>query len=609
MFIKRTVAKYGEKTYVNHLLVESVNTAAGPRHKVICNLGHMDPGPKEEWLDLADRIQAALAGQPSLFPDSRVEDAVRLYRTRQAKLNQAEAAAEEPLVGETAVPEVVAVKPAGVQIQDVREVGPLHVAHQLWQRLEMDAALKTVGLSVPARQLTEVMTLNRLIEPASELAMVEWAGRVALSDVLGTDVAKLNEDKFYRNLDTLHGKRVEIERELHAREKSLFNLKGQLLLYDLTNTHFEGQMTAVPKAKRGHNKQMRTDCKQVAMSLMLDGDGFPIGHEVFSGSTQDGKTVGAMLDALEQRTGIQGGFTVVMDRGFASEANLDLVRGRQHHYLVAGFQNQRGPLLDEFEDLQGWAELQPNAMKTPIQIKRVERGEVTFLLCVSPARAEKDRAIRERQEKRLLKDLDKLGERVRLAQEKDQPLTDADLFERIGRLRERYPRAARYYAMGRQDGVLVWPVKEEKRKRAEDLDGAYFLKTSRQDLEPEEIWRTYMVLTRVESAFRDLKGTLDMRPVYHRKETRVETHIFLCVLAYHLQAAIEHLLHQAGDHTSWETLRQELSTHHVATVVMPTADGRKLAVRRGSIPEPRPREIYRLLGIAGDPMKPIRTWV
>ena len=170
MFIKRTVAKYGEKTYVNHLLVESVNTPAGPRHKVICNLGHMDPGPKEEWLDLADRIQAALGGQPSLFPDPRVEDAVRRVRTRQAKQSQLEVAAEEPLAGETAVPEVVPVKTSGVQIQDIREVGPLHVGHQIWQRLELDAVLKAVGLSNRARQLTEVMTLNRLIHPASELA-------------------------------------------------------------------------------------------------------------------------------------------------------------------------------------------------------------------------------------------------------------------------------------------------------------------------------------------------------------------------------------------------------------------------------------------------------
>jgi len=609
MFIKRTVAKHKDKTYVNHLLVESVNTPAGPRHKVICNLGHMDPGPKEDWLDLADRIQAALGGQPSLFPDPRVEDAVRKVRARQAKEGQDEAQAEDPMAGETVIPDTIAIKPGSVQIQDVREVGSLHVAHQMWQRLEVDAVLKAVGLSISARQLTEVMTLNRLIQPCSELAMVDWAGRVALADILGTDPAKLNEDKFYRNLDALHGKRVAIERELHEREKTLFNLKGQLLLYDLTNTHFEGQVVQTPKAKRGHNKQMRTDCKQVAMSLMLDGDGFPIGHEIFDGNTIDGTTVASMLDALERRTGIEGGLTVVMDRGFASMKNLELVRTRKYHYLVAGFQNQRGPLLDEFEALEGWTEIQPSAMKAAIQIKRIERGDEAFLLCVSPARAEKDRAIRERQEKRLVKDLEKLADRVAKGLEKGQPLTDADLFERIGRLRERYPRAARYYAIERTNDTLVWPVKADKRARAEDLDGAYFLKTSRKDLDPEEIWRTYMVLSRVEAAFRDLKGTLDMRPVFHRKETRVETHIFLCVLAYHLQAAIEHLLHEAGDHTSWETLREQLSTHHVATVVMPTADGRKLAIRRGSIPEQRPREIYRLLGIQGDPMKPIRTWV
>jgi transposase len=258
--------------------------------------------------------------------------------------------------------------------------------------------------------------------------------------------------------------------------------------------------------------------------------------------------------------------------------------------------------------LDDWSDLQPSAMKVPIQIKRIEQGELAYLLCVSPARAEKDRAIRKRQEKRLLKDLEKLGERVRQALEKGHPLSGTERFERIGRLRERYPQAARYYAMEHQEDLLVWPVKEPQRTRAAQLDGAYFLKTWRMDLAAEGIWRTYMVLTRVEAAFRDLKGTLDMRPIYHRKETRVETHIFLCVLAYHLQAAIEPLLQQAGDHTNWETLREELSTHHVATVVMPTADGRKTATRRRSIPEQRPREIYRLLGIPGDPMKPIRTW-
>jgi len=607
MFIKKSISKQGGKTYVSHLLVESVLTPAGPRHKTICNLGKMDPGPKEEWLALAERIQMALGGQPSLFPDPRVDHAVAKIRERQAKASPVEL--EDPLAGETAVPDVVPVKTSGVKCQDLRKVGPLHVGHQIWQRLNMDEVLKTVGISAPARKLTEVMTLNRLVNPCSELAMVGWSKREAVADVLAVDVEHLNEDKFYRNMDKLHGHRLEIERELYAREKSLFNLEGSLVLYDLTNAYFEGQAVRNPKAMRGHSKEMRTDCKLVAMGLMLDADGFPIGHEVYAGNTIDGTTVKAMLDGLEARTGREGGTTVVMDRGFASADNLNLVRERHYDYLMAGFQQQRNSLLQDFEDLEGWQEIQPSANKVPVQIKRIEHGDEVFLLCVSPARAEKERAIRERQEKKLVKDLEALVEAVAKAQERGEPMADKDLGERIGRLRERYPRAGRYYQVERNNGALEWTLKAEKRARAEELDGAYFLRTSRKDMGPEEIWRTYIALTRIESAFRDLKGTLDMRPVYHQKEIRVETHIFLAVLAFHLQAVIERTLKEAGDHTSWETMREELGTHHVVTTLLPTADGRTLAIRRGSVPDRRVGEIYRHLGLDPEPMRPIKTWL
>ncbi len=607
MFIKRSISKQGGKTYVSHVLVESVLTPAGPRHKTICNLGKMDPGPKEDWLLLAERIQMALGGQASLFPDPRVDQAVAKIRERQAKASPAEL--EEPLTGEVAVPDVVPVKTSGVKCQDLRKVGPLHVGHQIWQRLQMEAVLKAVGISAPARKLTEVMTLNRLVSPCSELAMVGWSRREAVNDVLGVDAEQLNEDKFYRNMDRLHGHRMEIERELYAREKSLFNLEGSLVLYDLTNTYFEGQAARNPKAMRGHSKEMRTDCKLVAMGLMLDADGFPIGHEVFAGNTINGNTVEAMLDGLEARTGREGGSTVVMDRGFASEDNLKLVRSRHYDYLMAGFQQQRNALLKDFEDLEGWEAIQPSANKVPVQIKRIEKGDEVFLLCVSPARAEKERAIRERQEKKLVKDLEALVKAVAKALEQGEPIGDKELGERIGRLRERYPRAGRYYLVDRKEGILEWTLKVEQRARAEELDGAYFLRTSRKGMGPEEIWRTYIALTRIESAFRDLKGTLDMRPVYHQKEIRVETHVFLAVLAFHLQAVIERTLKEAGDHTCWETVREELSTHHVVTTLLPTADGKTLAIRRGSVPDRRVGEIYRHLNLDPEPMTPIRTWL
>jgi transposase len=603
MFIKKNVRKHGDKTYVTHLLVESVNTPTGPRHRTICNLGHMTPGPKEEWLELAERIQAALSGQPSLFPDPRVDEAVALVREQQAK-----GVVKVPSVRKT-IPEVISVRTEGVESQDSREVGPLHVGHQMWQRLQMGAILKAAGLAAGAIRLTEVMTLNRLVHPDSERAMVDWARRVAVSDVLGVAVEKLTDDRFYRNMDKLHGKRFEIERLLREREKSLFNLQDTLILYDLTNTYFEGEARQTPKAKRGHSKEKRTDCKLVAMGLMVDGEGFPIGHEVMDGNTIDSTTVPAMLDSLEARTSRRGGATIVMDRGFASAANLALVRSREHHYLMAGFQNQRGDLLDDFEALDGWEELQPSAVKVPVQIKRIERNDEVLLLCISAARAEKDRAIREKQEGRLIVALKELAESVQKAAEKGKPMPDELLSERIGRLRERYTRAARYYTVGREDGVLAWALKAEQHRRAEQLDGAYFLRTSNKALGAEEIWRTYITLTRIESAFRDLKGTLDLRPIHHRKEMRVEIHIFLCILAYHLQVAIERTLQQSGDSTSWETLREELTTHQTVTVTLPTTDGRTLAIRKAGIPDRRVREIYRLLALEVEPMKPLRTWV
>ncbi len=267
-------------------------------------------------------------------------------------------------------------------------------------------------------------------------------------------------------------------------------------------------------------------------------------------------------------------------------------------------------MLDDFEAQDGWEEIQPSSVKVPVQIKRIERDDEVLLLCVSAARAEKDRAIREKQEKRLLQALGELAQSVQKATDKGKPMEDAALGERIGRLRERHTRAARYCVMEREDGILTWTLKAEAHQRAQDLDGAYFLRTSNKELGAEEIWRTYITLTRIESAFRDLKGTLDLRPIHHRKEMRVETHIFLCILAYHLQTAIERTLHHAGDSTSWETLRDELTTHQVATITLPTTEGgRTLAIRKAGIPERRVREIYRLLALDTQPMKPIRTWI
>jgi transposase len=603
MFIKHTKKRVGDKTYVNHVLVESVATRKGPRHRVVCSLGSLAPAPAEEWLALAHKIEVALTGQQPLVADPQVDAVVAQVR---AARRVARHAARHP--------DLVAVHTDQVTTEDPREAGPVHVGHQLWQRLGLDHVLAQAGLSARTRVLTELMTLNRLVHPLSEHAMPDWVRRTALPDLLGESFDTLVDESLYQNLNRLHPQRVAIERALAARERTLFHLDARLFLYDLTSTYFEGQALQNPQAQRGYSRDRRPDCKQVVMGLVLDRDGFPQAHEVFEGNRTDRTTVAEMLEALEERVGRTPGATVVVDRGMAFADNLQQITDRGYHYLVASRQGERTEHLDEFEDAEGWQEIvrlpsptNPGQQKTRVVVKRKVVGNEVHILCRSDGREAKDRAIRERHEQRLLADLRKLQRRVATGK-----LTDAaKVHQAIGRLKERSPRVARYYVITYESATasVTWVEHTEKKALAQRLDGGYLLKTDRPDLTDEEVWRTYILLTRVEAAFRAMKSPLCERPIFHHLEHRVQTHIFLCVLAYHLLVAIEKLFLDAGIHTSWATLRAELTTHQVVTVVLPASNGDVLKIRRASTPEPRHKAIYATLDIPAEVMKPVRTWV
>ena len=602
MYIRKNTRKHKGKTYTNYLLVESVQTPKGPRQRTICSLGNLEPAPQEEWLALAHRLEASLQGQLSMG-------------TSQVDINEIVAKARRGKRRTHFVDpgSVIEVDSDRVDVEEAREAGPVHVGHQIWRQLGIDDILRHARLSERARTVTEAMTLNRLIYPLSEHAMPEWIRRTALGDILKEDFSKLEDESLYRNLDRLHPNRELIERELAEQEKTLFSLDDTVYLYDLTSTYFEGQAPLNKQAKRGYSRDKRPDCKQVVVGLVLDRDGFPKAHEVFDGNVQDRSTVDKMLDALEKRTGKKADGTVILDRGMAYAPDLEQIRKRGLHYLVVGLQSERNEWLDELEKEDDWEQVirtpsprNPFQKKTRVEVKRRQKGDEVYILCRSEGRQDKDRAIRETHEGKLLADLRKLQERVAKGRLKKQE----KIHQAIGRIKERYPRVARYHRIEYDSERKSLSSYEETEKKAiaEKLDGSYVLKTDRKDLTADEIWRTYILLTRVEDAFRDMKSPLMERPIFHHLENRTQTHIFLCVLAYHLLAAIEHRFLQQGVHTSWWTLRQELSTHQVVTVVLPTTDGRVLRIRKATVPEPPHREIYATLAIPMEVMKPVKTW-
>lgn len=600
MFIKRNTRRVGDKTYVNHLLVESVATPKGPRHRVVCSLGNLEPAPRDEWVAWARRVEAALAGQSELDDDAQLRETVERVRAQRStsRANQ----------------DLVAVHTDQVEVSEPRLAGPIHVAHHLWGKLGLNSILREAGLSERGCLLTELMTINRLVTPHSEHAMPDWMRRTALGDIVGEDLSMLGTASLYRNLDRLHPHRATIESMLARREESLFDTDTAFWLYDLTSTYFEGQCLRNPQAKRGYSRDQRPDCKQVVIGLALSADGFPKAHEVFDGNRNDRTTVDEMLSTLEQRTGRTHGATVVVDRGMAYSENLEQIQAHGHHYIVASRQGDRIDHLADYEDEHGWSELvrepsprNPGQKKSRVWVKRLVVGNEAHILCRSDGREQKDHAIRDKHEARLLADLEKL--RTRIATGK---LTDpAKIHEAIGRLWERHPRVARYYTITYDPSspTLVWTEDEVKKQRALKLDGAYMLRTDRLDLTDDQAWRIYVLLTRVESAFRAMKSPLLERPIFHHLQDRVQAHIFLCVLAFHLLVVVEKMFLSHGVHSSWETIREQLSTHQVVTISLPTADGSVLSIRRATKPEPIHEEIYRILGIPPTIMQPRKTWI
>lgn len=605
MYIRKASRTYKGKTYSNYLLVESLLTPKGPRQKIICSLGDLSPRPRQDWLALAHKLESALSGQQELAGaagDAELDGLLAKVRSSASAPLHRPAAADE---------ELVAVRVEGVRCEESREAGPVHVGCQFWRRLQLDTILARAGLSEGARRLSLAMTLNRLIHPTSELAMPEWIRTTALPDILGVDFRELAEDALYRNLDKLHEHRVTIETALAERERNLFGLDQTVFLYDVTSTYFEGRALGNAKARRGYSRDHRGDCKQVLVGLAVNRDGFPLAHEVFAGNRHDSTTLEEMLTALDRRVGLRPEQTVVVDRGMAGQDNVEQIRARGLHYLVAEPYAERKDWVPEFQDSGEFAAVErepsprnPFQKKSTIQVKMRRVGGQTHVLCLSSERKEKDRAIRELHEKRLLEDLEKLKKRV--VKGKGKGTKPAEVRESIGRLKERYSRVARYYRMeyDEEQKTFAYHLEASKRAEAEQLDGSYLLKTDREDLSAEEAWRIYIMLTRAEAAFRALKSPLAERPIFHHKECRVEAHIFLCVLAYHLLTAIEKTLLDAGLHTSWATVREQLKTHQVNTIVLPTEGGMELRIRKATVPEPIHGELYKQLRVAPEIMRP-----
>ena len=609
MFIRKfeTINKKTGTTYVTHRLVEAYRTEEGlVRQRVIMQLGALSL-PKEEWRKLAIVLEASLSGQATFFDDDPEIAAIAAKAMEHHLLIKTKNNAKALRVEKQ---EMVAIDLQSIATSESRSLGPELVATNEWDRLNFDTILKNSGFDDKETSLAKAVIIGRLIEPSSELGTLNWLNnRTSLIEMLPYSLENISKNPIYEIADQLVLNKEKIENELRKQEEFLFPDGIKLFLYDLTNTYFEGSCLGNDLAEHGKCKSKRSDCPIVTLALVVDNFGFPLLSQIYSGSQSEPETLENIITKLMENQ--QNLFkdikpTIVMDRGIATIDNIKLLKEKSFNYIVIERRATEKDYKIEFESAKDNFQKIEKPKKSAygdendVYIKKVDNDADTCrVLCLSEGRERKEMAIDKKKEEHFFTDISKLKTSVNKGNIKET----GKVFERIGRLKQRYSSITKYYDVNviqdetTQKATDVTWIKKPIRQERNVLAGCYVIETTHKELAAEEIWELYMTLTNVEYSFRSLKTDLGLRPVYHQNAERTKGHLFISVLAYHLLINIERRLRECGDTRKWSTIKKQLSTHQRTTVIFTDSNNVINHIRVSGMPEIQHQEIYKLLHV------------
>jgi transposase len=565
MFLRASTRKKDGKVHRYWSIVENRRLAGGrvsQRH--VLYLGEINSSQERAWrksIEVFDE-RAAQTRSLSLFPAERLDEAL----------------ADES---------VVRLCLSRLRLCRPRQWGACWLALKLWERLELDRfwteRLPKSRKQTRWEQVLFVLVAYRLISPGSEWRLHrQWFDQSALADLLGADEGLAEIHKLYACHDSVLEHKTALFNYLVRRWRDLFNVEFDVLLYDLTSTYFEANPPFGEEDKRrfGYSRDKRPDCVQVVIALVVTPEGLPLTYEVLPGNTADKTTLRDFLDRIERQYG-RARRLWVMDRGIPTEETLAQMRGADPpvHYLVG---TPKGRLTRLEKDLlrKPWQAARPG-----VQVKLLPQDGELYVFAQSAERVAKERAMRQRQLKRLW---------ARLKQLSSMTLTHKELLMKLGAARSQYPTAWRLIEVEvhDQDPRFTYRLNRNKLKQVRRREGRYLLRTNLTATDPAELWRYYLQLTQVEEAFKNLKGDLSIRPIYHQLEQRIEAHIFIAFLAYCLHVTLAQQLRPHAPGLTPRSVLEKFAAVQMIDVEIPTTDGRTIQLTRYSEP---PKELRLLL--------------
>ncbi|HJZ17057.1 MAG TPA: IS1634 family transposase [Stellaceae bacterium] len=580
MFLRKTPRKKDGKTHDYWSVVENKRVAGGrvvQRH--VLYLGEINSSQAAVWRKAIEVLDDD-AGHPrtlALFPEDRC-------------------------AGIAPDTSVVQLRLSDMRLCRPRQWGACWLAGQLWRELELDRfwadRLPPSRKGTQWDQVLQVLVSYRLIAPGSEWKLHrDWFGKSAMADLLEADFGLAEAHKLYACHDLLLRHKADLFSHLMARWRDLFNANFDVLLYDLTSTYFEINASEVAegdKRRHGYSRDKRPDCPQVVIALVVTTDGLPLAYEVLPGNTADCTTLRMFLARIERQYG-RARRVWVMDRGIPTEAVLAEMRGSDPpvQYLV-GTPKGRLSRLEKQLLTKPWQKA-----RAGVQVKLLAEDDELYVYAESVDRASKERAMRSRQLKWLWKRLRELAA---------MEIPREEMLMKLGAARSRAPTAWRLVdiEMDKESSMFVYTLNRQKLRRIRRREGRYLLRTNLTENDPALLWQYYTQLVAVEEAFKNLKGDLAIRPVFHQEERRIEAHIFIAFLAYCLQITLQRRLHALAPGLTARSALEKFAAVQMIDVHLPTTDGRELLLTRYTQPEPELKLLIQQLRLQLPPQPPPR---
>ena len=484
-----------------------------------------------------------------------------------------------------------------LQHSNAREIGAENIAFQTWEKLQLTPLLLANGFTQEQAMLAATQVVSRAVYPASELKTTRWIKEnSAVCELTGYSMDKVTKDKLYQSALHLYQVKDALEKHLSKRTNELFDLEDKIILYDLTNTYFEGEKRNSKLAKFGRSKEKRSDAKLVVLALVINIEGFIKYSSILEGNIADCNTLSAMIEKLASHT-CGGPAVVVLDAGIATEENLKLIEAKGYKYLCVS--------RTKLKNYQ-WVKDRLTVMldtksNQTIRLRSITTTKNTdyYLEVKSLAKEKKEEAMKLQFEKRFEEELQKIHKALHSkggAKKLDK------VHERIGRAKEKYPSVQQYYIIEVSTGTdtklateITWRKEQAKHDEKNEGLGIYFLRTNLDVKDEIVVWNIYNTIREIENTFRTLKTDLDLRPIYHKNDDATMAHLHLGILAYWLVNTVRYQLKNNGINSCWREIIRIGNTQKVITTSGTNTYDKIITTRKCTQPNDKLKNIYNIL--------------